>query len=46
MTPSLASAEGLLGLLFLVFVLVTVAGALIAVHTRQLIRAVAGQESR
>lgn len=42
MTPSLASAEGLLGLLFLVFVLVTVAGALIAVHTRQLIRAVAG----
>lgn len=42
MTPSLASAEGLSGLLFLVFVLVTVAGALIAVHTRQLIRAVAG----
>lgn len=42
MTPSLATAEGLSGLLFLVFVLATAAGALIAVGTRQLIRAVAG----
>jgi NADH-quinone oxidoreductase subunit J len=42
MTPSLATAQGLSGLLFLVFVLATVAGGLIAAGTRQVIRAVAG----
>lgn len=42
MTPSLLSAEGLSGLVFLVFVAATFAGALIATHARQLVRSVAG----
>ncbi|MFZ5775360.1 MAG: NADH-quinone oxidoreductase subunit J [Thermodesulfobacteriota bacterium] len=42
MSPSLLTAEGLSGLLFLGFIGVTVAGALIATGARRLIRAVAG----
>lgn len=42
MTPSLFSPEGLSGLVFLVFVAATLAGAVIATGTRQLIRSVAG----
>ena len=42
MNPSLYSAEGLAGLLFLVFVACAVAGALVATNSRRLIRAVAG----
>lgn len=42
MSPSLLTAEGLSGLLFLGFVGVTVGGALIATNARRLIRSVAG----
>uniref|UniRef100_A0A7C4EHV9 NADH-quinone oxidoreductase subunit J n=1 Tax=Fundidesulfovibrio putealis TaxID=270496 RepID=A0A7C4EHV9_9BACT len=42
MTPSVFSAEGLSGVVFLVFVAATVAGALIATNARRLIRSVAG----
>lgn len=42
MTPSVFSPEGLSGLLFLVFLAVTAAGALIAVGSGPLVRSVAG----
>jgi len=42
MNPSLFSAEGLMGLLFWVFVACALAGALIATNAKRLIRAVAG----
>lgn len=42
MSPSLFSAEGLAGLVFLFFIAVTVAGALIATNAGRVIRAVAG----
>jgi NADH-quinone oxidoreductase subunit J len=42
MNPSLFSPEGLAGLLFLVMIALTVAGALLATNARRLIRAVAG----
>jgi NADH-quinone oxidoreductase subunit J len=42
MSPSLFTAEGLSGLLFLGFIAITLAGALIATHSARLIRSVAG----
>lgn len=42
MTPSILSAEGLSGIVFLCFLAATVAGALIAVGAQRLIRSVAG----
>lgn len=42
MNPALLTAEGMLGLLFLVCIIVTISGALIATNSSQLIRAVSG----
>ena len=42
MTPSILSPEGLSGIVFLCFLAATVAGALVAVGARRLIRSVAG----
>jgi len=42
MNPSLLSAEGLSGLIFLVFIGTTLLGAIIATNSNRLIRAVAG----
>lgn len=42
MNPTLFTAEGLAGILFLIVIAVTMAGAVIAVNASQLIRAVAG----
>jgi len=42
MTPSILSAEGLSGILFLVFLAVTASGAVIAVGAKRLIRSVTG----
>jgi len=42
MSPSLLSIEGLSGIIFLIIVAITLAGALIAVLERNLIRSVAG----
>jgi NADH-quinone oxidoreductase subunit J len=42
MSPSLLTAEGLSGLLFLGFIAITLLGALIATHAERLIRSVAG----
>ncbi len=42
MNPSLLSADGLVGLVFLIMVAVTITGAIIACNAERLIRAVAG----
>lgn len=41
-SPSLFSADGLVGLIFLIMVMVTLAGALIAATSERVVRAVAG----